>query len=122
MGLEISPAIKLCGTEEPDVSSRVLRAGPLSAELENGNLRYVRFVGAEVLRGIAYLVRDENWGTFAASISDLAVSEDPDAFTVFYRGVCADAKRRLTYEARISGRSDGSLAFEVVAVAETDVL
>ena len=39
-----------------------------------------------------------------------------------YRGHCADAKRRLTYEARISGRSDGSLAFDVVAVAETDVL
>jgi hypothetical protein len=122
MGAEISPAIKLCGTEEPDTSSRVLRAGPLSVELENGNLRYVRFAGAEVLRGIAYLVRDENWGTLTASIADLAVSEHPDAFTVFYRGVCADAKRRLTYEARISGRSDGSLAFEVVAVAETDVL
>ena len=122
MGIGISPAIKLCGTEEPEVPGRVLRAGPLSVELENGNLRHIRFAGAEVLRGISYLVRDENWGTLAASIADLAITEDPDAFTVAYRGLCADAKRRLTYEARISGRSDGSLAFEVVAVAETDVL
>jgi hypothetical protein len=122
MGAEISAAIKLCGTEEPDVPGRVLRAGPLSVELENGNLRYIRFAGAEVLRGIAYLVRDENWGTLAASIADLVVREDPDAFTASYRGRCADAKRRLTYDATISGRSDGSLAFEVVAVAETEVL
>jgi hypothetical protein len=122
MSAEISPAIKLCGTEEPDVPGRVLRAGPLSVELENGNIRHIRFAGAEVLRGISYLVRDENWGTLAASIADLVVKEDPDAFTVSYRGLCADAKRRLTYDARISGHSDGSLAFEVVAVAETDVL
>ena len=114
MAAEISPAIKLCGTDEPDASSRVLRAGPLSVELENGNLRHIRFAGTEVLRGIAYLVRDENWGTLAASIADLVVREDRDAFTVSYRGLCADAKRRLTYETRISGRSDGSLAFEVV--------
>jgi hypothetical protein len=122
MSAEISPAIKLCGTEEPDVASRVLRAGPLSVELENGNLRHIRYAGTEVLRGISHLVRDENWGTLAASIADLVVKEDPDAFTVSYRGLCADAKRRLTYETRIRGRSDGSLAFDVVAVAQTEVL
>ena len=77
MGAGISPAIKLCGTEEPDVPGRVLRAGPLSVELENGNLRHIRFAGAEVLRGIAYLVRDENWGTLAASIADLASAKIP---------------------------------------------
>jgi hypothetical protein len=122
MGAEISPAIKLCGTEEPDASSRTLRAGPLSVELENGNIRHIRFAGTEVLRGISYLVRDENWGTLTASIADLAISEDPDAFVISYRGLCADAKRRLTYETRIRGRSDGSLAFGVVAEAQTEVL
>jgi hypothetical protein len=122
MSAEAFPAIKLCGTEEPDAPNRVLRAGLLSVELESGSLRYVRFAGAEVLRGISYLVRDENWGTLTASIADLAITENPDAFVVSYRGRCADAKRRLSYDARISGRSDGSLAFEVVAVAETDVL
>jgi hypothetical protein len=122
LAAEISLGIKLCGTDEPDIRGRSLRAGPLSVELENGNVRYIRYAGSEVLRGIAYLVRDENWGTLSASIADLVVKEDPDAFTVSYRGLCADAKRRLNYEATISGRSDGSLAFEVVAVAETDVL
>ena len=66
-------AVTLYGTEQEDPPARVLRAGPLSAEFENGALRYVRFGGIEVLRAIAFLVRDENWGTFAPEISDLKI-------------------------------------------------
>jgi len=114
-------AIILCGTDEEDPPSRTLRAGPLSVELESGNLRYVRFAGIEVLRGIAFLVRDENWGTFTPSITDLSVEERGDSFDVTYRGLCADAKRLLSYSATIKGQKDGSLAFAVTATAETDV-
>jgi len=57
-GAELSRAVKLCGTEEVDPPTRRLAAGPLSVELENGQLRYVTFAGREVLRAIAFLVRD----------------------------------------------------------------
>ncbi len=121
MAAVISRGVKLCGTDETDPVSRRLRAGPLSVELENGNVRYVRFAGIEVLRGIAFLVRDENWGTFTPTIADLEVEEDGASFQVTYRGTCADAKRRLIYAAEIVGSGDGSLVFRVVATAETDV-
>src|ERR1700732_2561935 len=121
MAAATSRGVKLCGTDETDPESRLLRAGSLSVELENGNLRYVRFAGIEVLRGVAFLVRDENWGTFTPTIADLKVVEDDDSFQVSYRGACADAKRRLTFTAEIAGRGDGSLAFTVIATAETDV-
>ena len=39
-----------------------------------------------------------------------------------YRATVADARRELVYDARITGRSDGSLAFEVIAEPRTDVL
>ena len=55
-----SRAIALCGTEQPDVAGRVLRAGPLSVELDNGQLRYLKVNGIEVLRAVGFLVRDEN--------------------------------------------------------------
>src|SRR5262249_23606731 len=42
--------------------------------------------------------------------------------SVSYRASCADDRRRLTYEAKIEGRSDGSLSFDAVAAAETEVL
>ena len=114
-------AVMLCGTEHQDPPVRVLRAGPLSVEFENGALRYVRFGGIEVLRAIAFLVRDENWGTFTPALSDLKIEEGGGRFAVFYRASCADARRRLTYEARISGHDDGALAFEVRAEAETEI-
>ena len=102
-----SLAVKLCGTESIDPPSRRLSAGKLSAELENGQLRYVSYAGVEVLRGVAFLVRDENWGTYAPRIDTLEIEEGPESFAVAYRAVCADAKQRLIYEARISGSSDG---------------
>ena len=113
-------AIKLCGTEAADPPVRCLAAGPLTAELENGQLRYVAFAGAEALRGLAFLVRDENWGTYAARIDRLQIYEEPGRFTVSYRAVCEDSRQRLAYEARISGSSDGSLTFAAVATPETD--
>jgi D-apionolactonase len=116
-----SRAVMLCGTEHEDPPARVLRAGPLSVEFENGALRYVRFGGIEVLRAIAFLVRDENWGTFTPEISDLKIEERAADFAVSYHAVCTDARQRLTYRATISGTSDGALAFQVTAAAETDI-
>jgi hypothetical protein len=117
-----SRAIMLTGTEQPVVTSRRLKAGPLSADLENGALRTIRFGGVEVLRMIAFLVRDENWGTFDPAIGDLKVNESADGFTVSYKAVCSDAKRRIRYDAKIAGKSDGSLSFEAIATPETDFI
>ena len=97
-----SRAVKLCGTETTDPPRRRLAAGRLTAELENGQLRYVSFGGIETLRGIAFLVRDENWGTYAPQINELEVEESAESFVVSYRAVCADPRQRLVYEARIS--------------------
>ncbi|MGH6884365.1 MAG: hypothetical protein ACREFM_25815, partial [Hypericibacter sp.] len=117
-----SPAIMLAGTEQPNVAGRTLKAGPLTAELENGALRTIRFGGVEVLRTVAFLVRDENWGTFDPAIGDLKVTEGADGFAVSYKAVCSDAKRKIRYDARIAGKPDGSLSFEATATPETDFL
>ena len=117
---EPSRAVKLCGTEEIDSLSRKLIAGPLTAELENGQLRYVAFNGVEALRGIAFLIRDQNWGTYTPRIGTLSVTEGAGNFTVEYKALCADDNQRLEYEARISGSSDGVLVFNAVATPQTD--
>jgi hypothetical protein len=116
-----SLAVRLCGTETTDPPSRTLVAGPLSAAFENGALRTIRIAGAEVIRAIAFLVRDENWGTFTPAIDGLAIEEDDTGFRVRYRATCADAKRKLVYSAEIVGKPDGSLAFSAVAEPVTDV-
>ena len=117
-----SRAIKLCGTEQPDGVGRVLSAGPLSVELDNGNLRYLRLGDVEVLRGLAFLVRDENWGTCMPTLSDLVVDQRADSFSVSYRAGCSRAGQELSYVAHIEGRSDGSLEFTGAATPATDFL
>ncbi len=118
----VSRAVALCGTEQVDPPLRRLKAGTMTVDFDNGAVRYVRIGGIEVLRGIAFLLRDENWGTLAAELSDLNIDEREGAFSVSYRARCADSKRELVYEARIEGRADGSLSFEAVAQPRTDVL
>lgn len=117
-----SLAVRLCGTETTDPPSRTFVAGPLSVELEGGSLRALTVAGVEVIRTIAFLVRDENWGTFTPRIDGLSIEQDDTGFRVRYRATCADAKRELVYSADIVGSPDGSLSFSAVAEPVTDVL
>ena len=119
-GVTVSAAIKRCGTEQPDGVGRLLRAGPLSVELDNGNLRYLKVGGVEVLRALAFLVRDENWGTYVPTLSGLVVDQRAGAFSVSYRATCERGGRRLDFDARIEGRSDGCLTFSASATPATD--
>ena len=117
-----SRAIMRFGTEEPAAEARSLQAGPLTAELDAGNLRYIRYEGCEAIRAISYVVRDKYWGTYNPEIRDLAVEQTGDRFVVTYTAVCADPDQRFVYRARISGSADGSLRFEGIGTPESDFL
>jgi hypothetical protein len=117
-----SRAIRLFGTEEPVAPPVLLRAGPLSAELEEGNLRYILFDGREMLRAVSFIVRDKNWGTYRPRIGHLEVRQDEGAFSVSYDAVVRDERQELRYRAVIRGEAGGRLIFEVEGEAVTDVL
>ncbi|MEO8040560.1 MAG: hypothetical protein ABI794_17460 [Betaproteobacteria bacterium] len=113
-------AVVLCGTEQPDAPGRILSAGPLTVELDNGALRYLKVNGVEALRAIAFLVRDENWGTYVPKVSKLEIDQRADGFSVSYHAVCARASMEIAFDIVIRGRADGSLDFDGTAVPGTD--
>ena len=117
-----SRSIILTGTDQSDVVGRILTAGPLAVEFDNGNLRYLRLNGVEVMRAIAFLVRDENWGTYVPAISNLKIDQRDDGFSVSYEAACSRPGQSIEYEARIDGKADGSLNFNAVALPRTDFL
>ncbi|HEX5080302.1 MAG TPA: hypothetical protein VFV80_14210 [Geminicoccaceae bacterium] len=117
-----SRAVMLFGTEEPVTPPRLLHAGPLTCELEAGNLRYVRVAGKEALRAVSFIVRDKDWGTYNPEISNLEVRQDSGSFAVSYDARCKDDVQELTYRARITASPDGKLAFEATGTAATDFL
>ena len=118
--MKASKGVKLVGTDSVDPKSRTLRAGPLSVEFGNGALRYIKINDVEVLRAIAFLVRDKNWGTYMPEVSGLKISQKKAGFAIQYRARCGDAASSLVYDATISCGADGTLAFEATATPETD--
>ena len=109
----------LFGTDEPAPERRLLRAGALTAILEDGALRSIHFGGVEVLRAISYLARDASWGTYKAACSDLEVVEDATSFTVAFNGLCGDAER-FAYGMEIRGAASGRLVVTAEGEALTD--
>jgi hypothetical protein len=117
-----SRSIALTGTEQPDVVGRILNAGPMTVEFDNGQLRYLKVDGIEVLRAVGFLIRDRNWGTATPEISNLKIDQRADGFTVSFHAVCRIESQELSYDAKIDGSKDGNLVFTGTAVPKTDFL
>lgn len=114
-------AFLLYGTRVVEAEPVRLSAGQLSAAFVNGNLRSIRYGGIEVLRAIAYIVRDRDWGTYEPALTNLMIDCGADSFSVSYTANCTgpDASR-LAFRATIKGSSDGHLVFDVSALPESD--
>ena len=117
-----SRSVKLTGTEQPDVIGQILMAGPLSAEFDNGNLRYIRMSGVEVLRAMAFLVRDEHWGTYTPVLSNVRIDQRKDGFSVSYQATCSRFGHQIDFDATIEGKSNGNLVFRATAKPKRDFL
>ncbi len=117
-----SRAIALCGTEQPDVAGRTLHAGPMTVEFDNGQLRYLKVGGVEVLRAIAFLIRDKNWGTAMPVLSRLKIDQRGDSFSISFHAQIQIEDQKLAYDASITGSPEGNLLFTGTAVPATDFL
>ena len=67
--MDLTPYERLHGRDTPPVERKALTAGPLAAELEAPDLRYVAAGDLELLRRLFVAVRDRNWGTLSKLIS-----------------------------------------------------
>jgi hypothetical protein len=122
MAAQPSWGIRLFGTEEEVAPPRLLKAGPLTAEFEAGNLRYIRYDGVEIMRAVSFIVRDKDWGTYNPILSNLSVVENTDGFRVTYDATAGDAAQSFRYQAVIEGSSKGVLRFAGKGEAATDFL
>ncbi|TNJ39952.1 hypothetical protein [Phaeobacter sp. B1627] len=62
----------LYGTTCPPPASEQQSVGKLSFTLQDGALRHITYDGVELIRGIALLVRDQDWGTLAPRITEVS--------------------------------------------------
>lgn len=81
----MTDAIDLYGTDIPDAPSERITVGQLSFSLQGGAIRHIKFGGIELLRGIAFLVRDRDWGTLSPKIVEVSRSCNDAAFGLTLR-------------------------------------
>lgn len=119
----VTLAQRYYGTSQVEPRGQGLTAGAWSALLIDGALRDIRYSGIEVIRAIAYLVRDKDWGTCRPVTRDMMIDESTEGFRVSYIAECLNQEgHRLTYTVAIDCNANGALEFRARAVAQTDFL
>jgi hypothetical protein len=112
--------IKLFGTEEPAPQQRRLVAGPVSATLENGALRWIKVGEAEAVRSIAFVVRDRNWSTPVPEIAKIKIDETGGGFQVTLDAVCHTIDGDLGFHVTYTGTPDGTIRCTGTAKTERE--
>ena len=99
-----------------------LRAGPLAMSFEPDSLllRYVRLGSREILRGVYVAVRDHNWDTVPAVVSNLELVTRGDAFVLSFDARHDDGHVLFAWRGELSGTADGTVRYLMDGRAERD--
>jgi D-apionolactonase len=114
--------VVLSGRDEELPRRIPLRAGPLSAVYEHGDLRYIRLGDREIIRRIYVAVRDRNWGTVPIALSDVQIEIDDQAFRIQYVARHQRNEIDFLWKSMIIGSTDGEIRFEMDGHARSTFL
>jgi D-apionolactonase len=111
MNPSLSPNLLRYGSDDdlPDVLP--LRAGPLSLIYTGGDLRYIRVGEGPILHRLYVAVRDHNWDTIPAELTDIAIDDRGDNFRISFRARHKRGSIDFAWDGRIDGDADGTLRF-----------
>jgi hypothetical protein len=118
----LSRNVILHGRHADQPAAVPLRAGPVELVFVEGDLRYFRLAGHEVLRRVYAAVRDRNWGTVPAIISQLEIDAGSDRFRINYVADHKEGPIHFRWRAAIEGTADGTVTFSMDGKALTAFL
>lgn len=99
-----------------------LRAGPLSAVFDRGELRWIRLGSREVLRGIYVALRAPGWVTLPPRLSGLYLEAGSDRFRIRFTAVHRREGTHFEWQGSMDGEPDGTIRFAMDGVAHTRFL
>jgi D-apionolactonase len=115
-------ALRVYGTNQSLTSSTRCVAGNLSCTLEGGAIRNIQWRGVEVIRGIAYLLRDADWGTAPCVVHAVKLHQAQDAFQVSFDLHMELPEGSLHAQALVTGSATGQFSFQVDAKTQQRLL
>ncbi|TDN62265.1 hypothetical protein [Paraburkholderia sp. BL10I2N1] len=117
--MSVDVAMARYGTTQSREHERCVRAGPWSALLVGGALREIRYRDVEVIRSVAFLVRDKDWGTCRPLLEGVELDEGKRGFRIAYRAQCANPDGQvLNYDLGIVCAANGVLRFDASVTAQ----
>jgi D-apionolactonase len=110
------------GSPEPIPPAKPIQAGPLTMLFEPGTgfLRYVRLGDHEIIRAIYAAVRDKNWNTLHAAISNLEMTIRENQFSIRFQADCVKEEINFVYRVEITGAGNGTLSYHFQGEARSD--
>ncbi len=106
------------GTRESSAPEYQVRVGELTFLLEAESIRTIRWHGVEVVRGIAWPIRDRDWGTLFQENVDQTIKESPDGFQSSLTFTVADGA--LSCDLKIAASPAGRLSAALSMTANCD--
>lgn len=103
----MNDALTLFGTASPPAPRETFEAGRLCFTYEVGALRHLKLNGVEAIRGIAFLVRDRDWGTLEPEITDKVVDRSDDSLNISYHARYTSHGATLDVDIRITAGAEG---------------
>lgn len=120
--MKMSRNVLYYGEDRPLPERRLLRAGPLTAVYEDGDLRYVRLRDREILRRVYVSVRDRNWDTILPRLSNVAIMSGDDTFRISYDAENVANGIDFFWRGVIEGQADGTITFSMEGEARSTFL
>ncbi len=119
---EFSSRAQEYGRDEPLPERRLLQAGPLTAVLEGGDLRYVKLGEDQVVLRLYAAVRDRNWNTIEPVFRAYEVNESDAGFTVRFEAENVAGDVDFQWQGEITGTPDGVITASMDGAARRDFL
>lgn len=110
------------GSEQPLAEQMILRAGPVSVMLENGDLRYVRLGDEVIVLRVYGAIRDRNWDTIEPRFTRYEVAKTRGGFKVSYDAECVGGDVDFRWTGTFAGDRDGTITCDFDGVAHSAFL
>jgi len=95
------------------MNGQMLRAGPLTMRLVDGDLRDIRLGGLEIIRRIYMVFQDQNWTARPWLIDQVDLDDGEDHFTALVQARGTFDAKPLNWTATITGTHEGTITYRV---------
>ena len=120
--VEFPAPVSQYGLNEPLPERRNLRAGPLTAVLEGGDLRYVKLGSDTVVLRLYAAIRDRNWGTIEPAYLSYELDDDGDGFSLRFVAENVGGDVDFKWQGSINGTPEGVITATMDGLARKSFL